>query len=101
MEAEWLRCSPRRSDVPGVHHGRTPAKGSPTVKEYPMFGKKKKKSTAISGVDPRWPVSQEGGHPVSDLNSDRQGALSPFGDLNFPLAGDQIPYVHPVTVINR
>ena len=28
-----------------------------------------------------------------------QGSLSPFGDVEFPL--DEVPYVHPVTEINR
>jgi len=27
--------------------------------------------------------------------------LSPFGDLTFPLPTDDVPYVHPVTVVNR
>ncbi len=50
------------------------------------------------GVDPTWP---EGDHPVTELNSDRQGALSPFGDVTFPLDAKDLPYVHPKTVINR
>jgi hypothetical protein len=50
------------------------------------------------GVDPTWPA-EDGEHPVSELASDRQGALSPFGDLTFPL--DTVPYVHPETEINR
>ena len=25
----------------------------------------------------------------------------PFGDLTFPLPADDLPYVHPVTVVNR
>ncbi len=54
-----------------------------------------------NGVDPTWPVIEEGGHAVSEFNSDRQGALSPFGELEFPLPGDQILYIHPTTVINR
>lgn len=61
-----------------------------------MAGKEKKKR-----VDPTWPVIEEGGHAVSEFNADRQGALSPFGEVEFPLPGDQVPYVHPVTVINR
>ena len=40
-------------------------------------------------------------HPVSELAADRTGALSPFGDLTFPLPADEIPYTHPVTVVNR
>ena len=53
------------------------------------------------GVDPRWPGAGTDDHAVSEFTADRQGALSPFGELEFPLPGDQIPYVHPVTVINR
>jgi hypothetical protein len=52
-------------------------------------------------VDPTWPQLSEEDHPVSELASDRQGALSPFGDLAFPLPADQLPYEHPVTIINR
>jgi hypothetical protein len=53
------------------------------------------------GIDPTWPDFGDGEHPVTELNADRQGALSPFGELDFPLTGEQIPYIHPVTVINR
>ncbi|SDO39657.1 hypothetical protein SAMN04515671_0808 [Nakamurella panacisegetis] len=58
-------------------------------------------SKKTKGVDPRWPEIEEGGHAVSEFNADRQGALSPFGEVDFPLSGDQIPYIHPTTVINR
>jgi hypothetical protein len=27
--------------------------------------------------------------------------LSPFGDVVFPVPADDLPYVHPVTVVNR
>jgi hypothetical protein len=51
-------------------------------------------------VDPTWAGDDDhGSHPVSELTSDRQGALSPFGDVTFPL--DTVPYVHPVTEINK
>lgn len=50
------------------------------------------------GIDPTWP-GDDGEHPVTELAADRQGALSPFGDLTFPL--DAVPYVHPQTEINR
>ena len=50
------------------------------------------------GIDPTWP-GEDGEHPVTELAADRQGALSPFGDITFPL--DTVPYVHPVTEINR
>ena len=54
------------------------------------------------GVDPTWPeVPGDDNHPVSEFNTDRQGALSPFGELEFPLPSGEIPYVHPTTVINR
>lgn len=53
------------------------------------------------GVDPTWPDAGEDDHPVTELNSDRQGALSPFGDLQFPLDAKDVPYIHPTTVINR
>ena len=38
---------------------------------------------------------------IRELVSDRTGALSPFGELSFPLPSDDLPYVHPVTEINR
>jgi hypothetical protein len=38
---------------------------------------------------------------VSELATDRVGALSPFGDLTFPLPADELPYLHPVTVVNK
>ncbi|SIM93504.1 Uncharacterised protein [Mycobacteroides abscessus subsp. abscessus] len=41
----------------------------------------------------------DGEHAVSELAADRTGALSPFGDLEFPV--ESVPYVHPVTVINK
>ncbi len=52
-------------------------------------------------VDPGWPAAEEGDHPISELAADRTGALSPFGELAFPLPSDDLPYVHPVTVVNR
>jgi hypothetical protein len=35
------------------------------------------------------------------LAADRTGALSPFGDLTFPLPPEDLPYTHPVTVVNK
>ena len=58
-------------------------------------GEKAKKN----GIDPSWPAAKPGEHPVSELAADRQGALSPFGDITFPL--ENVPYVHPETEINR
>ncbi len=53
------------------------------------------------GVDPTWPVVEEGGHAVSEFNSDRAGALPPFGEIEFPIPAEDLPYIHPTTVINR
>jgi hypothetical protein len=50
-------------------------------------------------IDPSWPELPEGEHPVTELASPVQGSLSPFGDLQFPL--EEVPYVHPVTEINK
>ncbi len=46
-------------------------------------------------IDPEWPDVE---HPVTELAADRQGALSPFGEVTFPL--ESVPYVHPETEIN-
>lgn len=63
-----------------------------------MAEKKRKKQY----VDPGWPASDhDDDHPVSELAADRTGALSPFGELTFPLPADDLPYTHPVTVVNR
>ena len=52
-------------------------------------------------IDPTWPGDDdEGKHPVSEVTADRQGALSPFGELTFPLPPEELGYVHPVTEIN-
>lgn len=52
-------------------------------------------------VDNGWPTRDPEDHPVSELAADRVGALSPFGDLTFPLPASDLPYLHPVTVVNR
>ncbi|MGV0838099.1 hypothetical protein [Mycolicibacterium thermoresistibile] len=53
-------------------------------------------------VDNGWPQDLgDDEHAVSELATDRPGALSPFGDEEFPLPADALPYMHPVTVINR
>ena len=53
-------------------------------------------------IDPEWPAgASDHESPVSELASDRQGSLSPFGDEEFPVPPEKLPYVHPVTVINR
>lgn len=52
-------------------------------------------------VDNGWPVVEDGDHAVSELATDRTGALSPFGEVTFPLPAEALPYMHPVTVVNR
>ena len=52
-------------------------------------------------VDPGWPTTDPDDHAVSELVTDRTGALSPFGELDFPVPSTDLPYVHPVTVVNR
>ncbi|RAV13551.1 hypothetical protein DQP55_10285 [Mycolicibacterium sp. GF69] len=53
-------------------------------------------------VDPGWPAGDgEDDHPISELAADRTGALSPFGELTFPLPAEDLPYLHPVTVVNK
>ena len=46
------------------------------------------------GVDPTWPEVEEGDHVLSEFNASTQGALSPFGDIEFPLPPDETP-LHP------
>lgn len=59
-----------------------------------------KKAKINPGIDPHWPADDDhGNHPVSELVADRQGSLSPYGDLEFPL--ESSGYVHPTTEINR
>jgi hypothetical protein len=52
-------------------------------------------------VDPGWPTTDPHDHAVSELVADRTGALSPFGEVVFPVPAADLPYVHPVTVVNR
>ena len=52
-------------------------------------------------VDNGWPTRDPDEHPVSELASDRVGPLSPFGDVTFPVPASTLPYLHPVTVVNR
>jgi hypothetical protein len=52
-------------------------------------------------VAPHWPEGADGSHPVTELTSDLQGALSPFGTVTFPLPSEDLPYKHPVTEINK
>jgi hypothetical protein len=62
------------------------------LKEGPVA----KKGADTGRIDPEWPADE---HPVSEVAADRQGALSPYGNLTFPL--DAVPYEHPVTEINK
>ncbi len=52
-------------------------------------------------VDNGWPEVSADDHAVSELATDRTGALSPFGELEFPLPAETLPYTHPVTVVNK
>ena len=52
-------------------------------------------------VDNGWPEVAEGDHAVSELAADRTGALSPFGDVTFPLPADELPFIQSATVINK
>lgn len=53
-------------------------------------------------VDPGWPQNlPEGKHAVTELIAEDAGALSPFGDAEFPVPAEKLSYVHPYTVINR
>lgn len=52
-------------------------------------------------VDPGWPTTDVNDHAVSELATDRTGALSPFGDLEFPLPADELPFIQSATVINK
>lgn len=63
---------------------------------------KAKKSKHVARIDPQWPGEDANGkHPVSEVAADRQGALSPYGELTFPLTAEELGYEHPVTEINR
>lgn len=42
-------------------------------------------------VDNGWPTTDPDDHAVSELVTDRTGALSPFGEVVFPLAADDLP----------
>lgn len=57
------------------------------------------KKAAKDRIDPAWPRLDDGDHPISELAADRQGSLSPFGEVTFPQ--QSVPYVHPETEINK
>ncbi|MFT4044932.1 MAG: hypothetical protein QM673_17355 [Gordonia sp. (in: high G+C Gram-positive bacteria)] len=55
-------------------------------------------------VDNGWPRGEDGTgleHAVSEFAAHVAGALSPFGDVEFPLPADKVPYVLPKTDVNR
>ncbi len=52
-------------------------------------------------VDPGWPTTDADDHAVSELAADRTGALSPFGDVTFPLPAEELPFIQAVTVVNK
>jgi len=52
-------------------------------------------------VDNGWPTRNPDEHPVTELAADRVGPLSPFGTIVFPIPASELPYIHPVTVVNR
>lgn len=59
------------------------------------------KQVRTERTDPSWPATSEHDAPVSELAATLQGALSPFGEVTFPLPAEELPYVHPVTKINK
>ncbi|GGM43493.1 hypothetical protein GCM10012275_13090 [Longimycelium tulufanense] len=59
------------------------------------------KARRTERTDPTWPDLPNGENPVTELASPLQGALSPYGEVTFPLPSDELPYRHPVTEINR
>jgi hypothetical protein len=66
-----------------------------------MRGATVAKGVSKDRIDPAWPGDDDKGqHPVSEIAADRQGALSPFGELTFPLSQEELGYQHPVTEIN-
>lgn len=55
-------------------------------------------------VDNGWPKDDNGDspdHAVSEFAAHLAGALSPFGDTEFPLPVDTLPFVQSKTVVNR
>ena len=51
--------------------------------------------------NPGWPDASYGEHPVTELSALVAGGISPFGQETFPLAPEDVNYVHPYTVVNR
>ena len=53
-------------------------------------------------VDPHYhPETANGEHPVTEITAASQGALSPFGDITFPVDPETLGYHHPDTEINK
>ncbi|WP_120298690.1 hypothetical protein [Gordonia phthalatica] len=52
-------------------------------------------------VDNGWPTEIGDQHAVTELVAHLAGALSPFGDTEFPKPVDDLPYIHAKTVVNR
>lgn len=55
-------------------------------------------------VDNGWPRGDDGevhDHAVSEFATHVAGGLSPFGDTEFPLPVEDLPYVQGKTVVNR
>lgn len=50
-------------------------------------------------IDPGWPEGSDHSHPVTELATEVTGALSPYGDIEFPL--EKVAYEHPHTVLNK
>jgi hypothetical protein len=71
------------------------------VRMAPVADNADKKAPKTRYVDNGWPTTNPDDHAVSELATDRVGALSPYGDVVFPLPADELPYVHPVTEISR
>lgn len=54
-----------------------------------------------SYVDAGWVELADGKPAVTELISQTAGGSSPWGDIRVPVPADELPYVHPHTVINR
>lgn len=53
-----------------------------------------------SYVDYGWPKSEVATLPeVTELTTITAGALSPYGDIDFPLDYRELDYIHPITKI--
>lgn len=53
-------------------------------------------------IEPSWIMTEDGGSPLTELLSENQGSLSPFGeDTTFPLPVSALRYTHPTDKPNR